>query len=161
MAPESEGQLGGVGALTDTVTMVQWMHWIDNSATLDAAVLLRGRTPNWYDTASRPDLPQFRSGATAGRHAVTFERRSRVVGVNATTYQLQHFNILLLDNADDPINDPILSDMIAIDADFPLMPVNAYSAEERVLKRNIAAITEFERKLHDSLVVQQFLGFAI
>ncbi len=156
---------GGGATLNDRTVLVYSIHEVEGSLLLDAAVLLRGRIPNWYRIghAAQPP-PRFSaprgSGASAGRYFVSIVRSDREVWVGtAMRVPLEDSNALLLDEADDPDVPPVILRRVTISPILgpggpfcrPPSPRNAGFAAVR------AAVTELKRRLDACDHVAEYL----
>ena len=107
------GAAGGI-ILNDRTVLVYSIQDAEGSWLLDAAVLLRGRVPNWYRSGpAAPPPPPFSAprgnGASAGKYFVSIVRTDREVWIGtAMRVPLEDSNVLLLDEAGDSVEPPVI-----------------------------------------------------
>jgi hypothetical protein len=142
--------MGGATSLTDRVVLVHSIDLRDGHFWLDAAVLLRGRQPGWYQTRRPPDPQRIRrrmgrsgGGASAGRHLIFVDRGDRAVWVDDDLQiPLGEFNVVLLDGADEPAELPIVCDKFAIAADLGAAPPTMLPSTQTPAVKTLTATTE-------------------
>jgi hypothetical protein len=108
------GTAGGAIFLNDRTVLLYSMRETDGCWMLEAVVLLRGRAPKWYfpdSNVQRLRRPLFPSGnsTSVGNYFVSVVTAEREVWIDRTTrFFLEDSNVLLLDEADNPIAPPVV-----------------------------------------------------
>jgi hypothetical protein len=115
---------GGSLSMTETVTLVYNIGLRGDRFWLIAAVLLRSTRP-WPLVTTGPGLPRSRppslvgGGSRVGRHYIFIDQLARVVLINESLrLPLTEFNIVMLDQADHPVDLPTVHEMITINPDL-------------------------------------------
>ena len=141
--------------LNDRTVMVYNIREVEGSRMLDAAVLLRGRVPNWYrmGPAGQPPPPFSAprgSGASAGKYFVSIVSTDREVWIGtAMRVPLEDSNVLLLDEADDSVVPPVIFRRVTISPNLgPSAPSsNSPSSRNARFAARLAELTELQRRL--------------
>ena len=145
---------GGV-TLNNRTVLVYSIHAVDGSWLLDAAVLLRGRIPNWYRSGPAPRPPPPFSaprgnGASAGKYIISIVRTDREVWIDTTMrVPLEDSNVLLLDEAGDSVVPPVILRRVTISPNLgPSAPSGSppFSLKARTAASR-AGVTELQRRL--------------
>jgi hypothetical protein len=142
--------VSGGGFLNERVALVHSMDYRDGRLWLDAAVLLRGRNPGWYQPRKPPDRQRWRppvaspgGGGGAGRHRIFVDRADRAVWVNHDLrIPLGEFNVLLLDDADELTSLPIVHELFTIAPELGAAPPPASPSPQTSAVRTLTSFVE-------------------
>ena len=145
---------GGM-TLNDRTVLVYSIRDVQGSYLLDAAVLLRGRVSSWYRMGPAPQLPPPFSGprgngASAGKYIVSIVRTDREVWIDTSMrVPLEDSNVLLLDEAGDPVVPPVIFGRVTISPDLGPGAPSGSSPPSRQARTSatLAALTELQRRL--------------
>jgi hypothetical protein len=156
---------GGMIFPNDRTVLVYSMSERDCCWMLDAAVLLRGRAPRWHHTGSDVQplrRPLFPSGTSAsvGNYFVSIVRTEREVWIDRTMrVVLEDSNVLLLDEADDPIVPPVVLGRTTVSPNLGPCPQGAppQMIADTLGSAMHAAIAELQRRVEKSVVAHHFL----
>ena len=156
---------GGAIFFNDRTVLVYSMSERDCCWMLDAAVLLRGRAPKWHhpgSNAQRLRRPLFPSGTSmsVGNYFVSIVTAEREVWIDRTMRVfLEDSNVLLLDEADDPIVPPVVLGRTTVSPNLGPCP---QGPQPQVIADTLgsamhAAIAELQRRVEKSVVAHHFL----
>ena len=145
---------GGGIILNDRTVLVYSIQEVEGSWLLDAAVLLRGRVPNWHRSGpAAPPPPPFSAprgnGASAGKYFVSIVRTDREVWIGTEMrVLLEDSNVLLLDEAGDSLVPPVILGRLTISPDLGPAP-SGRSPSSRAARTAAlrVAVTELQRRL--------------
>ena len=149
---------GGAIFFNDRTVLVYSMRARDGCWMLDAAVLLRGRALKWHHpgaNAQRLRRPLFPSGTSmsVGSYFVSIVTDEHEVWIDRTMRVcLEDSNVLLLDEADDPILPPVIFGRTTVSP-----RLGPYPQGNPVGSAMQAAITELQRRAENSAVARHFL----
>jgi hypothetical protein len=152
------GTAGGTIFLNDRTALLYSMRETDGCWMLEAAVLLRGSVPKWYFPGSnvqRLRRPLFSSGTSksVGNYFVSIVTAEREVWIDRTTrFFLEDSNVLLLDEADDPIVPPVVFGLTTVSPNLGPCP-----QEDPLGSTLQVAIAELQGRVEKSATVRHFL----